>query len=223
MKLSYSVDSNNATQFLIDLEGLIVDRRELHQVLSERLAEDLQDHFRGKNQKPNRLGGPRTNFWADVANSTTVGSVSDSSGEVVIGGDPGQRVRIHIFGGTIVPKAAGALTIPLIAEAHGLRVREYSQRFRKRLFTIPGRNVLFERSDGGGSESIINRETGRGRTRSGRATTVRLRARQELRAVYALSKGVTIQADPTALPTPDVMLQGLTEETNDYLATKGLI
>ena len=85
----------------------------------------LQQHFKGRQQEPNRLGGKKTNFWQAVYRSTQIGEVTDRYGMVVIG-EP--RFAQKVYGGTIqagknISKATGKptkyLAIPARAEAHG--------------------------------------------------------------------------------------------------------
>lgn len=178
-----------AKEFVVRLADHVASRRDLSQALADRFREELVDHFRRKNETPNRLGGRRTNFWAGVADDTQVAEVREDGATVAIGGDGGQRIRIHIYGGDIVPKVKKALTIPLVAEAHGIRAAEYEQRTGRNLFPVKGKSALFEeRPDGG------------------------------VRAVYALRKRVTIPRDPEALPDDEVLKSALTEEANDWMA-----
>lgn len=51
-------------------------------------------------------------------------------------------------GGSISVKRAQALTIPIVPEAHGLSVAEYSARFGKRLFRPKGKDYLAENNFG---------------------------------------------------------------------------
>lgn len=51
-------------------------------------------------------------------------------------------------GATITPKAAAALTIPMIPQAHGLRAAEFARRFHKRLFRPKGKNYLADNTFG---------------------------------------------------------------------------
>ena len=179
--------------------------------LADRLMTELKEHFLKKNNKPNKLGGERTNFWERIAQATGVASV-DAAGAVVTVAE--QRFRIHFYGGVIVPKLAKALTIPLIPEAHGRTVREYRQKTGRRLFSVPGRDLLFEKAEGGNaSESRVNFT----RAKSG-GFGVKLAARSPLRAVYALRQSVTIPRDPDAIPSPAYLAAALAEHAEDFLA-----
>lgn len=82
-----------------------------------------------------------------------------------------------VYGGDIKPKRARKLTLPMVPEAHGRRVADYVIKFGRKLFPIHGKNALFESTGDGG-----------------------------IRAVYALSDGVTHKPWPGALP-PDEELE----------------
>lgn len=216
IQVSVTVDDAGVRSLLVDIGELETDRRALNQVLSERLAEELQAHFRAKNATPNRLGGKRTNFWSSAANNTAVSDVTEEHGVVSIGGESGQNIRVHLFGGTIRPIKGKYLTIPLVGEAHGLRVAEYEQRTGRELFRPGDANVLVEKTASGGDRSSLFGGGGV-RVRDGKKTTIPVARKQELRAVYALAKEAKIKKDPDVLPADDVLVAALTEEGEDWL------
>ena len=59
-----------------------------------------------------------------------------------------------VTGGTIIPKRVKALTIPLVPDAMGRRAADYVSITGHRLFTIPGKNALFQAEEGGGVTAI---------------------------------------------------------------------
>lgn len=65
-------------------------------------------------------------------------------------GDKGKERQFLLLakGGTIRPKAAAALTVPMIPQAHGLRAAEFARRFHKRLFRPKGKNYLADNTFG---------------------------------------------------------------------------
>lgn len=198
---------------LVEVEGQLKNRTGLHKVLAAALADQLQGHFRDKNRVPNRMNAPKTNFWNQVANATSVTEVSETGAVVTVAED---RFRIQLFGGTITPKKAKALTIPLIKEARGLFARSYETKFRTRLFTIKGKRALFERVGQGGE--ALDRQTNV-RVRQGKRTlTIPLAGGSRIRPVYALVPKATIKADPTALPSQAEIVKRLQEEAEDFLA-----
>lgn len=231
IKITAVTDAKGAKAFVVDIGERVTDRRGLNQALGERFEEELQDHWRAKNAKPNKLGGKRTNFWSAAAGATSVADVSESGVTVAVQGEPGVKIRIHIFGGTILPKAAQALTIPIVREAHGMRVAEYEQETGNELFSFGNVPLLFEKVDEGGTQSVVSgtgkkrREQvpyspgtviGSNRSIRGRSTVVPLARKQELRPVYFLADSVEIERDPSALPDEAKLLAALQEEAEDW-------
>ena len=96
-----------------------------------------------------------------------------------------------VTGGTIVPKRAKALTIPMVPEAVGRRAADYVSFTGHRLFTIPGKKALFEALEGGG-----------------------------VRAVYALVKSATHSPWPKALPDTDALSEAFIEGWSAALSDK---
>jgi hypothetical protein len=202
-----------ARAFLVKITGTLENPRGLNAALAERLTDELRDHFAKKNAEPNKWSAPKTNFWNEVASSTKTKEVTDAGATVQVAE---QRFNIHLFGGTIFPKVARSLTIPVIKEARGESVASYRIKTGKRLFSIRGRDMLFERADDGvASESRVNATRTRGRNRT---LGIRLGARQGIRAVFALKKSVTIDKDPDALPNDEALLTALRQEADDYVA-----
>lgn len=205
-----TISDQEAKAFLVEVTGTLTRRRELNEALAIRLRRELKAHFALKNQEPNKMGAPKTNFWSQVENATDILEITEAGATLQVAE---QRFNIQLFGGTILPVKAKFLTIPLIKEARGESVASYRSKTGHRLFTIPGRNVLFEKADGGGaSESRVGGTRGRDR-----GFGVRLGARQGLRAVFALKSSVTIKKDPTALPPEATLLQALQEEAEDFM------
>jgi hypothetical protein len=190
--------TNGLPAVVVKVDGILRNPRGLNRVLAERWLDLMKGHFRDKNATPNALGGPRTNFWNGVASDTGVTDVTETGATITVANQP---FRLHLYGGTVVPKKAKALTIPLVPEAHGLMARTYQQKFGRKLFTIGGPGkvpFLFERTDGGvpGTKGA---------------------SRNSIRPVYRLAKRAMIKRDPKALPDVDVVRAALTEEAVDFV------
>lgn len=110
-----------------------------------------------------------------------------------------------VTGGTITAKRVSALTIPLVPEAVGLYASVYQQNTGRRLFTIKGRNALFERTASGGESTTGAGMVGRVRRSDGSSRTGKI-SRTGVRAVYALLKSVTMAPWPGAVPPDEVLL-----------------
>lgn len=136
--------------------------------------------------------GQGSSFGANVAGGWSLESADADSATIA---NDAEHLGFKATGGTIVPKRAKALTIPLIQEAKGVRASVYSQNTGHKLFTIKGKNALFERL------GVITTGS-RGRRGQAGATNIQ---QSRIRAVYALMKSVTMRPWPGALP-PDELL-----------------
>lgn len=156
-----------------------------------------------------RYLGPGPNgggdFGADVARGWFFQS-ADGSGATI--SNNADHYAFKVTGGTITPKRAKALTIPLIREAKGLYASVYQQNTGHRLFTIKGKNALFERTEG---------FTTGARGRRGRAGATSIRT-SGIRAVYALVASVTMGPWPGAVPDDDLLATAFVEQWREGLA-----
>ena len=215
ISVNITSDTEKATEFIVNISGAIARPKALNDALGRRLARELQSHFKNKNRVPNRLRGTKTNFWQSISKATVMTEATEKGATVTIGES---RFRIHLEGGTIKPTGGRkALTIPLVAGAHGKRVREYEQSTGKKLFRI-GR-ALFERSESG-DRSLTGSTRVSARNRNGQTRSLNLRGRSQIRPVYALAKSVNIKADPTALPPTKVLLQSLNETAEKWISAE---
>lgn len=137
-------------------------------------------------------GGDGSSFGADVARGWHFVE-SGKTGAVIA--NNATHYAFKVTGGTITPKRAKALTIPLIQEARGIYASVYQQNTGRRLFSIKGKNALFER--------IAGYITG-SRGRKGTAGTTSI-GTTSIRAVYALVKSVTMGPWPNAVPPSDLI------------------
>lgn len=94
--------------------------------MAEFVAERIREHLRVKNQEPNKLNAPKTNFYAQARDATFT-EVSETDAIIYIAKD---GIRQRYFGGTINPVKAKALTIPVHPAAHGRTAREFGGELR---------------------------------------------------------------------------------------------
>lgn len=128
---------------------------------------DKEGGWKGKRYLgPSRNDG--SSFGADVARGWNLASHSPDGAVIA---NAAQHYKFKVTGGTIVPKRVKNLTIPLIPEARGLYAAVYQQNTGRKLFTIPGKRALFEKTEDG-----------------------------KIRSVYALVKSITMNPWPGALP-----------------------
>lgn len=89
----------------------------LLKVSGRELANQLIKHFRARDRSgANKLSPRRSHFWLAV--SRTVGQPFQSGYNAISVTIADPRLPIKVLGGTIVPKAAGALTIPVEERAY---------------------------------------------------------------------------------------------------------
>lgn len=146
---------------------------------------DKSGGWRGKRylgKGPNEGG----NFGSDVARGWSLESFN--SGGAVIANDA-TYYSFKVRGGTIVPKRAKALTIPLIQEARGLRASVYEQNTGHQLFLSKSKNALMEKTDDG-----------------------------KVRSVYALVKSITMGPWPNALPPDELIASAFAGKYREALA-----
>lgn len=213
ISINVTADTETATKFIVNITGKIKRPKELNEALGQSLELLIKDHFLIRNKVPNRLRGKRTNFWSNLRNTVKLEDLTDKGATVSIASG---AFRIQLEGGTIKPTAGRkALTIPLVAAAHGVRVKDYEESTGKKLFRMG--NALFERSSQG-TQSLTGATRVSARGSNGQTRSLNLRGRSQVRAVYALVKQVTIKADPTALPSQAKILKSLNQEASDWLA-----
>lgn len=128
-----------------------------------------------------------TGWFSNIARKWFLSS-ADASGAVISNPDEDGSLRHKIRGGTITAKNAGALTIPLVPEAHGRRAADYRSEIGE-LFTIPNKSALFEAVEGGG-----------------------------VRAVYALRQSITQDPWPDAIPAGEELAAAYSVKFMDVLA-----
>lgn len=83
----------------------------------------IREHLFGVNaSRPNKLGGKRTNYYAQAARATQF----QMQGDAVIVSINQIGIAQRYFGGKITPKTAKFLAIPASPIAHGKRPREFA-------------------------------------------------------------------------------------------------
>lgn len=152
----------------------------------------LKDHFRSRNATPNKLGGRRTNYWQRVADSVQDPRVGN--GEVRISINEPTFAQ-KVFGGTITPKAAKALTIPVNPAAHGVTAAVLESEIGTKLFLV--------KKNGGSALGVL---------------AARLGESKELTVFYVLVASVDQAPDPDALPPFESFASALVKKAEEYVA-----
>lgn len=110
------IDLNDAiTPDLYELQEQLARPRDLVSAAARAVENRLISHFDDRNREPNKRGWPKRNFWAKIASSVGISSLSDTSATVSIS-DP--AIAQKVKGGTITPKRVKNLAIPARQEAY---------------------------------------------------------------------------------------------------------
>lgn len=158
----------------------------LRAIVGRSAVNTVRAHLFGVNQsRPNRLGGPRTNFYTQAARATSFRIVGDA----VVVSIASVGIAQRYFGGTIRPVTKKFLTIPARAEAYGKRAGEFQD-----LEVLVGRNGPYALARRSASLISIGRRGADGRRAIGR------RGSQGGEILFWLVKEVTQKPDPTVLP-----------------------
>lgn len=176
----------------------------LQKVLGRGGANALRRHFRDLNAKrPNKLGGKRTNFYSRVAESVQSPVNIGSTIRITIAHP---HIAQRLYGGTITPRKAKMLAIPVHASAHGISPRVYPGL----LAYIPSK----KRGDGvliAGEERTITR----GKRKGGK----RIVPKESGPVIYALKGAISQRADPSVMIPAATMSAALIEAAKEHQAT----
>lgn len=158
----------------------------LYKDVGRRVANDLKKHFRQHDaDSPNKLGGERTHFWLEIRDAVQQPVATGSGVEIAINDS---RFAAKVYGAHIVPREAGALTIPINQLAYGRRASVFEEETGHKLFRPKGHNVLM--AEIGGEEVPI----------------------------YALVSAVDMPPDPQALPSTAVLIDAILDTGTKHLA-----
>jgi hypothetical protein len=147
-------------------------------------------YYPAKNaSEPNKLGGARTNFWADIGRSiqTPFQRGLESILRIL---DP--RIAQKVYGGIIKAKRVRYLTIPISKEAYSKRARVLERDLGQKLFVIKsakGNRLLVSSVDG------------------------------EIKPHYLLKEQVDQKPWPGALPPKEDMVEKFNEGIEEYIYT----
>jgi hypothetical protein len=165
----------------------------LMQTVGKEVAVALQRHFKERDGEGNRHGWPSRHFWKRVADKTSHQNATADGVTVTVASAP----FVHkLTGGRIVAKEAGALAIPLTAEAYA---KQGQGTLRE---SFPGLFVLQTKK---GAWLVRSSLENRGQSRATRVKGQRRERasgvqRERLEFLFRLVKSVDQPADPRALP-----------------------
>lgn len=199
LALEITVVSDTATPALRRLVAGLAPAR-INPVVGRSARNLIRSHLFGLNaSRPNWLGGPRTNFFTKAGRATQFQIVGDS----VIVSINQVGMQHQYYGGTIRPKVAKFLTIPVHPRAHGKRAREFDLELVYGLggepYALATKSTLV---------SVIRQ------TRGGRITRTLGGRRGEI--MFRLVKKVTKQPDPTVLPPTPMFVEHIKLDLEAY-------
>lgn len=176
--IAIELNSESTVGELRELLGKVRNPQGMLRTVAKRAEGMLKAHFRNRDaNSANKLGGQRTNFWAQV--EKTVFSEVDEAGGMASLGVPHPGFAQKLYGGVIRAKSARALTIPVTAEAYGKTTAEFEGATGLRLFFIKPN------------------ETG--------LLATRLQGAQGITVQYVLKASVSQEKDEEALPDGESM------------------
>lgn len=161
--------------------------RQRNAALGKALEASLRKHFRQRDAQPNKRNWKRQHFWGRIRNATSLAGYDDQKAVVTIS-DPAYSLKVH--GGTVRPKEAKALTIPLREEAYGIRASSGIIR-----------DLFFIRMRGSKKAYLAKRE----------GTALRL--------YYLLVKQTRHKPDPEALPPTRTLQQAFAQAIDSLSKT----
>jgi hypothetical protein len=187
IKVNISGDLAGEAKRLGDFRTDILGRK-LNAQIGRRVGELFKERFfQLDKERPNKLGGERTHFYADAAKA--VSSEGNANEAIVTVAQQGIRQRIE--GGTIRPIKGKYLTIPARAEAYGHTAREF-------------KNLRFVKTSRGGMLVDVDvQRVSFGRARKDGTRKVTPGAVQGGGAMFWLVPSVTQSGDRTILPRRD--------------------
>ena len=160
-------------------------------------------------ERPNALGGRRTNFYAKAGKSTSY-AVNDIGATVSISAI---GIAQRLFGGEIKPVNGKYLTIPARAEAYGRRAREFDT-----LEVLFGKNGPYALAERGHTDMKWGYKKIKGQKKREKYRDIaRSRTVAGGMIFYWLVKSVSQAPDPSVLPEESVILDFARTAVNDYI------
>ena len=142
-------------------------RARLNKAAGARITRTLVDHFRAREKEPNKRGWAKQHYWSRIAKATALVQADEKQATVTVADT---SILLKIFGGTVKPKTAQALAIPMREEAYGKMASEWPDDTFFRFVSKSGKAFLAKREG------------------------------NALRLYYRLVKSVRHKPDPRAIP-----------------------
>jgi hypothetical protein len=180
-------------------KGLTVAR--VGPIIGRSARNTVRSHLLGLDAtRPNGLGGSRTHYFGAAARATSFAIV----GEKVVVSIAQVGMALHYFGGTVKPKTAKYLTIPVAPEAHGKRAREFDLEL---VFGAGGQPIALATKS---TRSVQFTQNSKGKTVKksiGRTGVI----------MFRLVRQANIGADETVIPHLELINEQARKEVNAYV------
>ena len=177
----------------------------------------IRAHFKAKEGQPNRRGFPSSGFWSQVYKSTQLGTITATSGEVIIG-DARYSPRFNtrtIRAGRHVSTKSGKptvwLTIPVAEESYKAGT---PRRFED---ANPGIRLFFTPVDS--ETGLLQGYTTEKRNRAHRAKKGEPKQHDGSRVFFVCKHSITQPADPTWFPSHELLTRAAGAEVESHLRT----
>ena len=195
--VTFRVDLSQATDAVAALA-----RKTDPAFLAQTIAEPMREMWvsRLKNLGTNKRGWPSTGFWEAAARDT----IAIVQGTQITLRCQKVGVRQRAMGGTVTPKNAKALTIPISPVSYGRRASEFPGLFLLR--TARG-SYLVQKGD---TSAPAARGLGGNRAR---------RRAAGLNFLFKLAASVTQEADPRVIPSNEELMEVAMAAAQKELAT----
>lgn len=200
MSLGIAIDIRDTVRPALDRLNGALRPEQLNPVIGRAAVNTYRGHLLRLNlERPNQLGGKRTNFYAQAGRLTNFTIAPDGITVSI----PSVGIAQRFFGGTIRPKASKWLTIPAHPAAHGKRARQFDLQV---VYGEGGRPIALATKTTQVKERVRNEK--------GRLVT-RLAVRAFGEIMFWLRKYVTQAPDPTVLPRTDEVAGAAVIAVND--------
>ena len=200
--ITVQVDVSQTTETVATLARK-VDPEFVAQTIAEPMREMWVSRLKGLGT--NKRGWPSTGFWEAAARDT----IAIVQGTQITLRCQKVGVRQRALGGTITPKNAKALTIPISPVSYGRRASEFPGLF---LLRTKRGSYLVQQGESVTSSGNTRQGTGLGGNR-------KRRQRAGLNFLFKLASSVTQEADPRVIPSNDELTEVAMAAITKELAT----
>lgn len=129
MSIGVAIDLRDTARPTLTRLRNVISGQEVSVIAGQAAVRVYKDHLQAlDSSRPNRLGGKRTHFYGSAAGGTSFRAEPDGVTVSIVSDGIAQRY----FGGTIRPKRAKYLTIPVHPAAHGFTAREFTGKLKVR-------------------------------------------------------------------------------------------